>query len=747
MSARTRSRQSASRGPCSRRTAHPTRNRLSYRESSTDSNDTASADEFYIEAPQPKRRRVSSAPSRGQMSARKLSTKRKATAIRRSRHALGAKKTTASMRGSNKKEEDGVLSLGGRVPPWQSLPYYILCEIFRYASSPILTDHFETTPSISWLLRIALLCRAFAEPALSALYWSPPLCPPTRAHGLISHLALQTKNSTFNYRAKVRYLEIEVLRTLIHKYGGRDPINLAELVTHTPQLRGVGLRLLPDVSMMNRANNNLVRGWSAPKAVFSDATILAMEQSQISLKEWKWNWYTTGIQYLPPRLKAIHSKLPFQSLEDLTLANYQPFISLKPGKPKHGLDLVVSAPMVSDTIEGQLAEAVTCLPGLKKLRLKWSDITNKQFLLGTPRNLELLEITDCYSINSELLSDFLLTHGQNIRELILDHNQALDLSFLVDFAVNCPKAEILKMDLTYYNSNLCYRDSDPKFTAILLKEEVPTWPSTLQHLELHHLRKWDIDTAELFFSSLVDSAALLPNLRHLDIKASLDESGWRERVAFRDRWVGRLETVFRRNSLPPSPYLKSIDAFKAYKAQTKKLNGVSSSINHPHRPDLRRKNSSRFSHVEVPSINTDAKGESQNDSDAPLILTRRTTRQTARLVKGTPGASVTVETASRPRRSPHRRRHRKRNQDWDSSSDDSALEDDSLELETQPSSFQTDEKELYIQGMCDIVHVVIDNLRPMEEQLNESNFLDEEVSGDEDWVGDDSMPDDQGYAW
>ena len=47
-----------------------------------------------------------------------------------------------------------------------------------------------------------------------------------------------------------------------------------------------------------------------------------------------------------------------------------------------------------------------------------------------------------------------------------------------------------------------------------------------------------------------------------------------------------------------------------------------------------------------------------------------------------------------------------------------------------------------------MVDVLIDNLRPIEEQLNEDNFLDDEISGDEDWNEDNNnIEDDDGYAW
>ena len=42
----------------------------------------------------------------------------------------------------------------------------------------------------------------------------------------------------------------------------------------------------------------------------------------------------------------------------------------------------------------------------------------------------------------------------------------------------------------------------------------------------------------------------------------------------------------------------------------------------------------------------------------------------------------------------------------------------------------------------------IDSQRPTEEQLHESDFLDAEPSGDEDWNGEDDFDGEEGgYAW
>jgi hypothetical protein len=52
----------------------------------------------------------------------------------------------------------------------------------------------------------------------------------------------------------------------------------------------------------------------------------------------------------------------------------------------------------------------------------------------------------------------------------------------------------------------------------------------------------------------------------------------------------------------------------------------------------------------------------------------------------------------------------------------------------------------FVQGKCRVVDIRIDNLRPREELFNENDFLDSEVSGDEDWDGNDDIEND-GYAW
>ena len=107
----------------------------------------------------------------------------------------------------------------GKIPAWHTLPYHILVQVFQYAVRPESQTRPLPRSSIHWLLGTSRLCKTFAEPAITVLYYSPPLESPSRAYRLLSHLQAQDDNSMFNYRAKIRYLSIEP-SLLSRKYQG-----------------------------------------------------------------------------------------------------------------------------------------------------------------------------------------------------------------------------------------------------------------------------------------------------------------------------------------------------------------------------------------------------------------------------------------------------------------------------------------------------------------------------------------------
>ena len=627
---------------------------------------------------------------------------------------------------------------GGNIPPWHTLPYHILVQVLGYAAGPLIEDYVVPLKSIEWLLGTALVCKAFAEPAISVLYHAPPLSPPSRARGLLAHLQGQDDKCMFNYRAKVKYLDFDGSATLYRKNQGHDPIDIAELLATVPQLRGMAIHRAGDLPKYNR----IVEVNNTSKSIqVLRHTISALQEHRPQLHEWKWSAVVSGYRNIF-NLNKIHRTAPFNNLRKLTMVEFDSRYCHEKGQGRP---------------EEELAKAISALPNLTNLQLSLCNDVNAKLLPLLPQGLQELEITDC-PINSTMLRPFLASHGHNLRRLILDHNQSLNLGFAVDLKKSCPSLELLKMDLTYYNQHYTFADFEPKFEALLPFGQAPTWPASLQHIELIHLRKWDIDAAHDFFTSLVDSAGDLPHLQRLIIKASLSESGWRERIKFRDGWIARLERVFLRKAEPP--HLRSIATFQAEKMRNPKGLPPKRKISHatkvlvevprlahrllevpPSRPirDLRSRAATRKGAA------NQVISDSTSDSDAPLRTTRR---RSSRLAQDDSEAYTSQPT---PPRRPRARRRLKHSHDDSSSSEDSALDED---IDSAPNNNNDSQTSIdvdadgfeVIQGLCDIVRVQIDNLRPMEEKLVEDDFMDEELSGDGDWNGED-RDDEDGYAW
>ena len=717
----------------------PARNHISYREQSSDSGEfyePASGDDYN---PGLSQTRFRNPPPPIQRSKAKGSRKRKSIEPRHRRAFAKNIKTFHTHSKLQEHRESGI-EMTGKAMPWQTLPYHIWLSIFDYASRPLVSDTFQPLPSITWLYRVALCCKAFTEPALSALYYSPPLYPPSRAYGLLEQLATQSDRSTFNYGAKIKHLDVEASGTLLHKYAGQDPIDLGAFFAFTPQLRGIGIHLLSDNPKL-RKGVNLARTTNG-KGVYQQSIFNALQVHKVALQEWTWN-RLLGKHDMPfHEMKDIHKMDPFQTLRSISFVNYEGSVNDSAKRR-----------------EDMLAEALSILPNLQSLSFRMCLIISNRLMPLLPGNLQSLEVIDCAHLRSPALNAFLSAKGQKLKKLILDHNNALNLSFLADFARNCPNLEHLRMDLRYFNTFYTVKDSDPRYDVLFQKNESPSWPPNLQNLELYHLRKWSLDIAEIFFLSLTDAARSLPNLRQLRIKASLEASGWRDRVEFRDKFTGRLRHVFLRKSSPPNAHLKSIAAFKAFKKQhgNERRRGREKKSRAAAFPATRSaqksKASAQSSHVrypenaakgdsdsDAPLIKTRRKASQESDSEAPLVKVRRSTRVKPQR------ADVNTMSEDSPggQRVPRRRRRRRGSND--SSSEDSALEEEVVRPHSQPQS-DDQEDDLYVQGLCDIVDVLIDNQRPTEEQLKEEDFLDEEASGDEDWNGDDDMVGNDRYAW
>ena len=681
------------------RAAHRGSRQISYREDDT----TSSSEDGDPETDEVVSGRLPSSPSLNKQSRTLRSSpqetelisptrKRKAPSLNRSKKSLN--RANSQIKQKDDENDQSVLQLGGNILPWQNLPYQILASIFQYLI------HLPWAFSWrGWLVKTALLCKSFVEPALSALYHTLDFTTITRIAQLYDLLEFQTTDSYLNYRGKVKWL---VFPTTPGKL--RYPRQLDQIVAFTPQLQGIQI-----VTYCARIDRN----WHIP----------SLEDSHIVLRSWVWVNY--GTSYVGRvGLNRVYPAASFQTLERVEINQWTNEIKW------HTQDF---------------AAAINILPCLKHLAFNLVNVSDPELLLSLLSvNLESLEIWACQSVSPDKLALFLAVQGQKLQLLRLSGIYPQSHSVTVNLARSCPQLKDLRID--FASSWNISSPAGPKGPRC---DEIPTWPPSLWRLELLQWGGWTLSAADVFFSSLVDSAAALPNLRHIHIRASLGESGWKSRVRFRDKWTRRFSRVFLRTSEPPSPYLKSLSAYQAFKTAQETLARTSvayNSLSHPatsgRSSKISRKSEDLLCHV----------GSEQSRSEintTPVFVesSQLRGRRRSHRLKQHAGNSQHTEDSQRPlanssplMRHRRRRRRRVRGSDSDSSSEDSALADTVGEKSDDDTS-KTCEDNYHIQGLCDIVDIQFDNLRPSDQQLRESDFLDEEISGDEDWNGSESAQD------
>lgn len=538
----------------------------------------------------------------------------------------------------------------GAIPPWQTLPYQVLFDIFLRASHPLI-DPVKLTrnPSVKWLVDVAVLCRAFQEPALAALYHCPPLLPAHKSHELLDLLAKPQDSLLMNYVAKVKELHVEVERLMLYKSGPLGYFDLTKLVSNTPRVQALRLYHRDDFTVGIPPWNIVESKWGYPDSLFS-----ALNEHGVYLRSWDWNARFLNTADLIPLMLEKHGSPSFQGLKELRLLHI--------GDPDRD---------DTSTKETALATAIQALPEIERLELLESTLVSSTFLPQLPATLRCIRLCNCDRVFSEHLKFFLKSHGQNLRELALENNRHLNMSFITDLAQFCPNLVKFKMDIQIHDTS-SYRDTEPHFSEILSESEIPTWPETLQEVDLIQLRRWTASTAEMFFRSLIDAAPRLRHLRRLNISAILSNSGWRDRATLRERWINQLEKVFLRHSPQPDPNMRSL--------RKRPLQPGLSAIQGP-ADDLGRPSTAGSD----PS--TSSKRHSERLATRKVSEAQESTEPTA------PGSSAEVDGRN-------------------------------------------------VQGMCDVVMVRIDNLRPSDTQFQEADFLDEEASGDDDWNGDD-----YGHGW
>lgn len=642
------------------------------------------------QGPATKKRKVSRKTQHRPQTRSKAATARPKTQTRIIGHARKPRTTTAE------KLEAGRYTgpSDGKIPEWTSLPLAILRDIFVFASQPMDGDN------VSWLLKAAQTCRAFAEPALEAYYLAPAIMNTLHPHHLLELLRIR-RDRHINYNTKVKRLELDMTR-LSYTAHNRPLFDLSELIAELPQLHHLEITNPIDVPPYRRVKK---QQWYYPANLFQ-----TLEKHGQRLKTWRWSRdmisdlsLVCEPDQLFPHMASVHEGKAFSSLERLVIC---------------GFDVNDSPSAVTTGDDGEefvldMPWAIEKLPSVKDLTFISCNIVRDNFLNRLPGNLERLELINCWKVDGDMLSEYLAQNGAQLKELILGHNVTLNLNFLTTLASSCPRLEVLRVDGHYYSERIAINDADPEYTELLTSSDVPTWPTTLRHLSLLHLQKWSQDAGTNFFRSLVEGAPSLPNLRHLAIQAHINIP-WRDRAGFRDMWTDRLQRVYLRHSQPPNPYHGSKRQFQLWK-EAKAQYGADDA------PEVALDaalNPNRLSHIEI------SPHKSTGDTD----------------VYDSDAASSPAPRAPPARRST-RVKHSQASTEPETVSD---IDPDTVSEEEDENSSAL----LFVQGLCEVVDVRIDNQRPRETMFSERDFLDSERSGDEDWNEEADIEfEDNRHAW
>ncbi|KAJ4369592.1 hypothetical protein N0V83_005354 [Neocucurbitaria cava] len=663
------------------------RQKISYKDISSDEEEDDPDADFEVEEVQTPRKTARAAAVRSPRPPRSLDSKRR----QRRKLALGAPlKPNNAVVGSEGKAAE--IPTDGHKPAWQSLPYHVLLQIFVYAAHPLHDENMKPTTSIPWLVQVARMCSTFTKPALTALYRNPPIFATRQTRkDLVHHLITPPSDAHEDYRVMVKRLELDATQMSALTDQAHSVADLAALVQSLTTLREIDI-FDPIDRPPFRDRLRRLRRWVYPTELFE-----ALRQTQLRLRTWRWN--RTFCNDGPLWMKTIHGDAAFQTLRELTLTKFHPEPSHEEREKREDLQ-------GQPTTEELLASALVVLPRLRSLSFETCGVVSGRLLPLLPSNLISLNITNCGELLSDALQAFLATHGAQLEELVLHHNQSLSLSFLVDLKRSCPKLEILRMDTIYYSSLAMSSDNEPLYDTLLGVNEAPSWPSSLRVIDMENLRNWNSTSATNFFSSLIEAAEELPWLREITIQAMVD-TDWRQRAEFRMKWMAKFEKVFARKWVEPDPHLVSLRAFREWQEHSKNEGKSDSFIEGlpTHTPNG----------IEV------AKTAPDSDSDAPLLRSREQ--------KGDDRWGS--------------KRLRLRSKAATSYDESSGSEIDSGDAQAT----SDDDDNIFVQGRCHTVMFRVDNFRPREEVYNEGDFLDAEPSGDEEWNGNEDNEDEGGYAW
>ncbi|KAK1986029.1 hypothetical protein LZ30DRAFT_328204 [Colletotrichum cereale] len=586
------------------------------------------------------------------------------------------------------------------IPNWldPQIEHSTWVQIFQCAAT---SDDEQDTLDVNWLLRTARTCRQFTDPALTVLYKCPPIRDEIKAYGLVELLERSPSLTAVNYRAKIEALHIDV--RLIALQGLTSPLRLMQ---NLPRLSEVLL-----VHGYDQAPYRLLKEsikWTYPPELFQafgvspNAEAEAGDKTAITrLRTWQWssrlmdkNWEASLT-----RLKEIHQMPSFASLRKVKFVNYQMPSIRRDKDPGSNPELQAE----DERSVALLADSISALENLEDLVFESSTIVGPSLFSLLPAKLKRLELTNCAEVIADDFSLFLVTKGHQLESLVLHHNRSLNLGFLTVLSSACPHLKELRMNLQYFSLLEAIDDTLPSYDMLLLPEQVPSWPTSLQLVHLENLRHWSSDAAVAFLQSFIDSARDLPKLRHVSIKAMLDIS-WRSRSEFRRSWQERFEKVFLRQSPDPKPH---------------------STLRKP------------------PPVET----------LSPLRVTKRRpkksiagpSRRSNRVLSHASGTSSRASSTSRGLRGQRRKPQsyvEPDSDEFDSDGIDGAAQDsndDNADQNRQGATIDAPTSHgAFIQGMCTVIDINIDNQKPREHQYSMDDFLNDErdFESDGDWDGD-----------
>ncbi|KAL6915805.1 hypothetical protein ACHAPO_005266 [Fusarium lateritium] len=600
----------------------------------------------------------------------------------------------------------------GVIPPWTNpqMPYSAWTDVFYYAA---IAGH--DSLDVNWLITTATVCKAFSEPALTAIYRSPLLTTTGKTKRFAALLERPPSETLFNYRTKIEtlYVDVHVVPQIL----------LPRILCVLPRLKEVVL-FTPSDHPPYRQLDRTVR-WQYTQEIFDALKPTSEQPNSIStegkqfytiLKSWEWSGSLLGGPVATMNdVVRIHRDPSFAHLTKLSFTNLQVPSLYKLGVKGVTEEREQELHAEDGAVIKTIAEAISLLKSLQHLVFESSTIMNDRLLPLLPKGLTHLSLINCWEIKSDEFTPFLHSHGRQLRSLNLLHNQSLDLVFLTTLADACPKLEELYMNLSYFHHHdsisMTNNDADPLYDQALQPHQKPEWPSSLRVIDFEHIRHWTVETAEMFLESFLDSAGSLPNLRHLAVKTMIDIP-WKARANMRHEWIRKLDRVFLRPFEPPQK-------------------------NYSLRPSQEE---------EVPQVSENKK-KPKRLSDGP-------SRRSSRLAAHVSDSDSRHSTNSRGLRSSHGR-PKYAEPETDDDEFETDPEEGSVgsptssgpEEEAEGAGSEAQVKKPVVQGRCTTVSIVFDNQKPTELQYGMEDFVDDHhAESDEEWDGD-HEEDDAVFVW